>query len=816
MKDFKKAVSRQIIIFDGAMGTMLQARGLKPGTPPEDALLDDYRTVVSIHRAYVKAGAQVLTTNSFGLNPIKIREYGYENLFDKLNRLAVKAAMEASEGKCFIAGDIGPTGLFVEPVGELKFKDAVLAFFKQAKIFEEEGVDLFILETFSDVKEIKAAVVGVREVSSKPIAALMTFDEKGRTTLGTPPEVSAVVLDALPVDMIGSNCSVGSKAIAEFIKTMRKYTDKPLIAQPNAGVPKLEGGKTVFPETPAQLASSVGTFIEYGCRAIGSCCGSTPNHTSAIKQEVEKLAKKTKVIKSNLLEGITALASRTKVVLIGVGQPCVMIGERINPTGKKAFAEELKRGDLNRIREEARAQEASGAQILDVNVGVPGIDETTLLAEAVLTVNQASTLPVAIDSSSETAIESALMACDGKPLINSVNGDKRRLEKLLPLASKYGAGVLGLCMDAKGVPATSAERIKIARRILANAKKYSISERHILLDPVTVPASAQEGQARASIEAVRYFTQKMKRGVIQGVSNVSFGLPGRPALNSALMVMAMEAGLSGTFINPMDEKSVEIFFAARVLLDQDPSAQAYINFHARKSPTGVEKTIQKVPSTSSADEISWKDRIANAVINGDEAIVESGVKKALEEGIEPLSIANECLTPAIQQVGVKYELGEFFLPQLLMSAKAMEKGMALVSKALEQRSEEKAPLGVIVLATVEGDIHDIGKNIVATILRTHGFEVADLGKSVPADTIIGEAKKRRADIVGVSALMTTTVVKMPDVIERAHKIGLPVMVGGAVLTKEYADSIRADFYGKDAMSAVKGALGLLRRRGQEK
>lgn len=815
MKDFRKAIAREIIIFDGAMGTMLQARGLKPGTPPEEALLNNYKMVVSIHREYAKAGAEVLTTNSFGLNPIKIREYGYENLFDKLNRLAVKAVREASDGKCFIAGDIGPTGLFVEPVGELKFKDAVQAFSKQAKIFEEEDVDLFILETFSDIKELKSAVIGVREVSDKPIVALMTFDEKGRSTLGTPPEVTAVVLDALPVDVIGSNCSVGSKAIAQFIKTMSKYTDKPLIAQPNAGVPRLEGGKTVFPETPAELASSVKTFIEYGCRAVGSCCGSTPKHTLAIKKAVEKIGKKTRM-KSGPLEGVTALASRTKVVLIGLGQPCVMIGERINPTGKKAFAEELKRGDLSRVREEARAQEANGAQILDVNVGVPGIDEPSMLAQAVLSVNQASTLPIAIDSSNEKAIESALMACDGKPLINSVNGDKKKLDSLLPLARKYGASVLGLCTDEKGVPQTVSERIKIARRILAHAKKHAIAKRQVLLDPVTVPASAQAGQARASIEAVRYFTKKMKRGVIQGVSNVSFGLPGRPALNSALMVMAMEAGLSGTFINVLDDKALEIFFASRVLLDQDPNAKEYINFHAKKSAQSGEQPAPKSTPATTKTELTWKEKVALAVINGDEVIVESGVKEALEKGVEPLTIANECLTPAIQEVGAKYESGEFFLPQLLMSAQAMEKGMALVSKALEQRAQKKSPLGVVVLATVEGDIHDIGKNIVATILRTHGFEVADLGKSVPADTILAEAKKKKADIVGVSALMTTTVVKMPEVIEKAHAIGIPVMVGGAVLTREYADSIHADFYGKDAMSAVKGALELLNARGPKK
>jgi len=805
MSDFRKRLEQGIVLFDGVMGTVLQARGLKPGRPPEETLIHDFDLVVTVHREYVSAGAEVLTTNSFGLNPKKIAEFGLEDRFEEINRLAVQAARKAAGKDVFVAGDIGPTGMFVEPVGELSFEEAARAFGAQARIQADEGVDLFVLETFFDIKEIKAAIVGIRDVSDKPIVAQMTFDESGYTTLGTPPEVAAVVLDALGVDLIGCNCSVGAGAIAKFLRAMRPYTDAPLIAQPNAGMPTLINGKTKFPDGPHDMAKWVEEFIALGCGAIGSCCGSTPQHTAELRRVIERVGRQYKGPKEEPLGGATALASRTRVVVIGPGQPCALIGERINPTRKKALTEELKRGDMSGVRNEARMQDANGAHALDVNVGVPGLDEAATMRAAVAAVNAASALPIAIDSSNEDAIEAALTACDGKPLINSVNGERKRLRALLPLAKKYGAAVLGLCTDESGVPKSAGERLRVARKILKAANRAGLPARQVLLDPVTVPASAEPSQPEETIRSVRLFTEKLKRGTVQGVSNVSFGLPRRNALNAAHLAMAMEAGLSAAFINPLDERVAEIFFASRVLLTQDPSAKEYIHFSsaAGGAPSG-EKAAKPIES-GKATPLPWDKALERAVIEGETAIVEQLTREAIARGEDPLNISNTALVPGIREVGRRFENREMFLPHLLLSAEAMERGASILREAIEKSGAKEAVKGTVALATVEGDIHDIGKNIVATLLRSNGWLVVDLGRSCPASRIIAEARKSGANIIGVSALMTTTVVRMPEIIEKARRVGIPVMIGGAVVTESYAKDIGADFYGADAMAAVRGA-----------
>lgn len=802
MKDFSKRLKKGVVLFDGVMGTVLQARGLKAGHPPEEMLLSDFELVVSVHRDYVKAGAEVLTTNSFGLNPKKIAEYGHAKRFEELNRLAVRAAQKAAGEKVFVAGNIGPTGMFVEPVGELSFSDATRAFGDQARIQADEGVDLFILETFSDIKEIKAAIIGIREVSDKPIVAQMTFDESGRTTLGTPPEVAAVVLDALGVALIGANCSVGASAIAKSLRAMRPYTNLPFIAQPNAGMPTLKDGKTVFPDKPADMAAWLTEFIGLGCGAVGSCCGSTPEYTKVFKRELDRIGRAYKGPKDEQPGRATALASRTRVALIGPGLPCALIGERINPTRKKALTEEIRRGDMSGVRNEARQQEAGGADMLDVNVGVPGVDEAAAMRDAVTAVNSACALPIAIDSSNEEAIEAALIACDGKPLINSVNGEKKRLAALLPLARNYGAALLGLCTDESGVPKNAQDRLRIARKIINAAKREGIPARQVLLDPVTVPASAEPAQPGEAVRAVRLFTEKLKRGTVQGVSNISFGLPRRPALNAAHMAMAMEAGLSAAFINPLDERVAEIFFASRVLLAQDPAAKEYIHF---ASAIGGALSEPKAVRARHATPLPWDKALQQAVIEGEVVIVEQLTREAIGKGENPLNIGNIALVPGIREVGRRFEAQEMFLPHLLLSAEAMERGTAILREAIEKSGAKEIVKGTVALATVEGDIHDIGKNIVATLLRTHGWKVIDLGRSCPAARIISEARKSRSDIIGLSALMTTTVVKMPEIIEMARRSGIPVMVGGAVVTESYAKDIGADFYGPDAMAAVRGA-----------
>jgi len=799
--DFRKRLKEGVVLFDGAIGTMLQQKGLEPGKPPETALLDNFDLVAQLHSDYAAAAADVITTNSFGANNLKLREYNLENRFEEINRRAVKAAKKGA-GKAFVAGDLGPTGRFVEPVGDLKWGDAVEVYGKQARILADEGVDLFIIETMSDIRELKAAIIGVRAVSALPIIAMMTFDENGRSTLGTPPEVAAVVLEALRVDVIGSNCSVGPDGIAKWLEAMGKVVTAPLIAQPNAGLPRLEEGKTVFPLSPEDMAKWVEKFLELGCVAIGSCCGSTPAHTKAIARELDRLGRKWRGPRSDPLPGVTRMASRTKVVLIGPGLPPIAVGERINPTGKPSFSAELKNGDVSRVRNEARSQESNGAEVIDLNVGVPGVDEPALLREAVYAAESATSLPVTLDSADPKAIEEGLKACAGKPLINSVQGERKSMRELLPLAVKYGAAALGLCMDEKGVPETCAERIKIARRILKKAKSAGIGETDVLLDPVTVPVSADPNQPSEALAAIRYFSEKLRRGTLQGVSNISFGLPRRTALNAAYLAMAIEAGLNAAFVNPMEEKYMEIFYAAGALTGHDPAAKRYIGFAARMKGTGEGAASGK--SVTKA-ELSWEDALKEAVINGDSNEVVKIVEAKLAQGIAPLEISDRALAPGIREVGRRFEVGEIFLPNLMLSAKAMEAGIALANRAMEKSVGEVVYKGVAVLATVEGDIHDIGKNIVATILRTNGWRVVDLGRSVSAEHIVREAEKEKADVVGLSALMTTTVVKMPEVIKLLKGKGVSVMVGGAVVTQDYAEKIGADFYGKDAMAALRGA-----------
>ncbi len=799
MADFRDRLKRGVVLFDGAAGTLFQQQGLEPGKPPEILQMENYELVVDVHTQYTEAGAEIMTTNSFGGNEVKLAESGLEKHFEEINRNAVRAARAA--GDVFVAGDIGPTGKFIEPVGDLSWKRAVELFARQAKIFDEEGADLFVIETMSDIKEIKAAIVGIRSVSELPIVAMMTFEESGRTTLGTPPEVAAVVLDALGVEVIGANCSVGPEGIYQWIESMRKVTSAGLVAQPNAGLPTIEDGETVFPLGPEGMAEWVEKFLDMGCIILGSCCGSTPEHTRAIVAELDRLGRDWRR-PEDPLPGVTRLASRTKVALIGPGRPVASIGERINPTGKREFSDKLKSGDLTGVKDEARLQEAEGVDMLDINVGVPGVNEPELLERVVGAVEASSSLPVVLDSSDPEAVEAGLMACSGKPLINSVKGEKKSLKRILPLARMYGAAVLGLCTDEKGVPRTAKERIKIGKRIVKAARKAGLPDEDVLLDPVTVPAGTDSRQPPEALEAVRYFRDKMGVNTLQGVSNVSFGLPRRGVLNAAYQAMAVEAGLNATFVNPLDSQSMAIFHASRVLAGQDPAARGYIEFVTARGEA-AEKAGRKeaVPEEGA----SWQERLRAAVINGDSERTTKIVEGVLAEEVAPMEISEGAMIPAITEVGRLYETGEIFLPNLMLSAEAMQAGMELVNEAFEAKKEVVEPRGVMVLATVEGDIHDIGKNIVSTVLRSNGWKIIDLGRSVKGKDILKEAESSGADLVGLSALMTTTVVKMPEVIALLHQKNIPVMVGGAVLTGEYASEIGADFYGKDAMAALRGA-----------
>ena len=807
MRDFREALQDGILLFDGAMGTMLQQRGLDPGDPPEKALVENFDLVAEIHGRYADAGAEIITTNSFGANSVKIVEFGMEDRFEEINRLAVRAAKKLTEG-AYVAGDMGPTGKFLEPVGDLSWDDAVDVFRAQALILADEGVDLFIIETMSDLRELKAAVYAAKSVGDLPVVAMMTFDESGRSTLGTPPEAAAVVMEAMGVDVAGSNCSVGPEGILKWLESMRPVVSTPLVAMPNAGLPRLEDGKTVFPLGPESMAEWVEKFIDVGCGLIGSCCGSTPDHTRALSSELDRIGRSRRVLAKDSRDVLTTLASRTKVVSFGPGAATVAVGERINPTGRKEFAKELENGDLTRVRNEARIQENAGVDMVDLNVGVPGVNEAELLREAVMAAESSSSLPIVLDSADHEAIESALKVCAGKPLINSVKGERKSLKIILPLARKYGAAVLGLCMDETGVPENAKDRVRIARKIIKAAQKAGVEERDVLLDPVTVPVSAKKEQAREALDSLKYFTDKLGRGTLQGISNISFGLPRRGALNASYLAMAIEAGLSATFLNPLDKRVMEIFYASRVLAGKDFGAGDYIAFD--KKTGGAQSEPEGRSSAENREALSWEEALKAAVIEGEDDKAVAIVEAKLAEGTSPMEIGERAMMPGIGEVGRLYESGEIYLPNLMLSARAMERGMELINGAIEKNAGKVVPKGTVVIATVEGDIHDIGKNIVATVMRTNGWNVVDLGKGVSNERIIESALKENADVVALSALMTTTVVKMPEAIEKLHGEGVPVIVGGAVLTAEYAGKIGADFYGKDAVGALRGAEKIIK------
>jgi len=801
---FMEAVCSRVLVLDGAMGTMLQERGLLPGHSPEEMNLTMPDVVKGIHRAYIEAGADIIVTNTFGGNREKLSHYGLEVRLREINAAGVALAREAAAGEAYIAASIGPTGRFVEPIGDLSFDAMTAVFREQAEALIEAGADLITLETFLDIKEIRAAVIAIREISATiPVIAMLTFDDNGRSVLGTPPESAAITLEAVGADIVGSNCGLGVEGIHEILRSMRRVTGLPLISQANAGLPVLKDGRTVFPATPEEMTTYHDRLLELGVRIIGGCCGTTPAHIRAIR---DALAGKQRPFSPPSLEpGVTFLSSRSGFTAIGGEHPAAIIGERINPTGKKGFAAELREGKTSYIRREAIEQSSAGATLLDVNVGTPGIDEPATMEQAVFCVTGAVTLPLVLDSSNPEALERGLKAVDGKPLVNSVSGEEKSLARILPLVRKYGAAVIGLTLDEQGIPKTAEARVAVASRILEAATAAGIPDRDILIDCLTLTVSAEQKQAAETLKSLRAVKGALGLKTVLGVSNISFGLPCRPLISSAFFAMALEAGLDAAIINPKERAMMDAWRAAMVLLGKDPRAAGYIEAYRDKPAEGA------MPEPSTALPKDIRGLLACAVIDGDRENIAALVEQALREGLTPLQVSNEGLLPGLEEVGRRFEKNLYFLPQVMLSGETMQTAFARLKEAM--RSDPIASLGRILMATVEGDIHDIGKNIVCTLLENHGFEVIDLGKNVPADRIIAEAVERNVDAVGLSALMTTTMAEMDNVIRRLKEAGVKTftMVGGAVVTEEYAREIGADLYARDAMEAVARVKKLLEK-----
>jgi 5-methyltetrahydrofolate--homocysteine methyltransferase len=811
----------RILVLDGAMGTMLQESGLKAGACPESMNLECPDIVTKIHLQYAVAGADILTTNTFGGSRIKLAEYGLGDKVAEVSRAAVSAAREAADSyrkergpgaaPVFIAGDMGPTGKFLAPVGELSFDDAYANFYEQAKALAGAGADLLLIETMSDLKEARCAVIAAKAASSEaghrlPVAITMTFQQDLRTLLGTPPDVAVAVLEAAGADFVGANCSLGPEGIYEAAKVMAAAATVNLVFQPNAGLPKLVDGKTIYPASPEELGEWAGKFLGLGVKLIGSCCGSTPAHTKAIADAVRG---KEAEARDKKFFG-TRLTSRTKLVSVGTGFMPAVIGERINPTGRKALSEELSKGVFNIVKREAREQTQSGAALIDINVGLPGADEAALMADVVRAVEGATDLPLVIDSTDPRAIEAALKEIGGKCLVNSVTGDKERLESILPLVKKYGAAVVGLTIDGSGIPQTAEERLKIAEKILDACVAHGIPKEDLVIDCLVMTASAEQDQAVETLKAISLIKEKLGLTTSLGISNVSFGLPERPLINATYLAMALGHGLDAAMVNIYDQRIRDAMAAGAVLTGRDVRADSYVKAY-KKKPAYFDAPLPALKFSGKASSLSLEESIKKAVIDGDKDNIVAVVEAVLAKGTDPMEVGNTCLIPALEEVGKLYESGEIFLPQVMQSAETMKAAFARLKVEMKGQTGNN---GKVLLATVYGDVHDIGKNILATLLENHGLEVIDLGKNVPVETVLNEAEKHRPDVIGLSALMTTTMTQMGAVIKERDRRGLhiPVVLGGAVVTESYAKSVGAAAFSRDAMEAVEIFKRIIKER----
>ncbi|WP_374712731.1 homocysteine S-methyltransferase family protein [Symbiobacterium terraclitae] len=882
-------LGRAVLVFDGAMGTMLQARGLPAGACPDLWNLERPDAVVAVHREYVAAGAQIIETNTFGATPARLAHYGLADKCHAITVAGVRCAREAAEGRALVAGSMGPLGALVEPLGELTFDEAYAQFAAQARAFAEARPDFIIIETIADLNELRAAVLACKDhAPSIRIIAQITIDPSGRAFTGTDPETAGLVLQSLGADVIGFNCSVGPDLLVDAVARMARVVRVPISVQPNAGLPLLTpDGTTRFPMGPEDFAAYGPKLVAAGASLVGGCCGTTPEHIRRLRAAVEEMKP---TGQPGPLSETLGLASRTRSLFFVEQNLPVVIGERINPTGRKLLTRDIKEGAFARVRDEAKKQVAAGAAVLDVNVGVPLIDEPAAMAQAVRVIQGAVDVPLCLDSPNADALEAGLKACVGKPLVNSFSLEEGRAEAVLPVAKRYGAAVLGLTIDERGIPASAQQRLEIARRLVAAAEAYGIPRHDVVIDPLALTAGAQQAEARETLRAIQWITDELGVRTSLGVSNVSFGLPNRPFLNAVYLTMAVTMGLSMAIMNPLEERMMDTVRALRLFLNRDRNARVYMQEvgpkrlvhtveEALKIAAGEGRAaspgaagIPAAKGTSAADGARAADdtsaadgvrvaadtpatagtpvadgtpastapalaaatapapdagvpgpdpagdalgrRLYEAVLEGDRDAILPLVEQGLAEGRDPMAMLNQHLIPAIEEVGRLFGEGIYFLPQLMLSAQAMKRAFSRLKPEIQKAKVGQAEIGTVVLATVQGDIHDIGKNIVAVLLENYGFRVIDLGRDVKNEVVLEEARKAGADIVGLSALMTTTMPQMKRVIELFAREGFdcPVLIGGAATTRAFAEQIGARGHGRDAQEAVALALEVLKER----
>jgi 5-methyltetrahydrofolate--homocysteine methyltransferase len=826
--EFRKWIENGPIILDGATGTNLMDAGMPLGVCPEAWILEHPQVLVDLQRRYVEAGSNIVYAPTFTGNRIKLAEYGLEDRLSEINSSLVALSRQAVGDRALVAGDMTMTGKQLYPLGDLMFEELVEVYKEQAKVLADAGADLIVVETMMSLQESRAAVFAIHEVCDLPVMVTLTYNEDGRTLFGTPPESAVVVLQSLGVDVIGINCSTGPEEMVEPVRRMAKYATVPILAKPNAGLPELDGKQTVYRMTPEEFAKAGAALAEAGAALVGGCCGTRPEHIRALAEAV-----KGKTVRTPLETHRRVLSSERQIVEIELDGNFLVVGERINPTGKKKLQAELREGRLDLVRQMAMEQEENGARILDINMGMNGIDEKEMMKKVIYEVSSTVDCPLCIDSSHVEVIEEALKIYPGRALINSISLESEKMEKLLPLAAKYGAMFILLPLSDSGLPKDAAEKQEIIERIYEKAMELGIAHEDIIVDGLVATIGANPEAAKECYETISYCKEVRKLPTICGLSNISFGLPERSYVNAAFLTMAISKGLTMAIANPSQELLMNAAFASDMLLHRPESDIRYIEHMNRMTelhemeqqeqmkklqaaaargeaaepgtaPGNTGGTQHTLDRAQGADTAVGDNAVFKAVLKGNKETIIDEVKKQLAAGDKPDAVINQYLIPAINEVGELFNRKKYFLPQLIGSANTMKLAIEYLEPLLERKSGG-ADMPTIVFATVEGDIHDIGKNLVVLMLKNYGYHVIDLGKDVPAETIVDTAMKEKAAIIGLSALMTTTMMRMQDVIELCRQKGCTskVIIGGACITQSFADEIGADGYSGDAAECVK-------------
>lgn len=810
-KQFKEMVRSRIVVLDGATGTNLQKAGMPTGICPEQWILEHPQTLIDLQRSYVEAGTDIVYAPTFTANRIKLEEYGLADRLEEMNRTLVSLSKEAVAGSgAFVAGDLTMTGKQLAPIGDLPFETLIGVYREQARVLADAGVDLFVVETMMSLQETRAALIAIREVCDLPVMASLTYESDGRTLYGTDAKTAMVVLQSLGADAVGLNCSTGPMEMVSAVEQMREVANVPILAKPNAGLPQLEDGVTVYRMMPEEFAGAGAALIRAGASIVGGCCGTTPEHIKALADAVRQIP-----VPGIAAEKKRLLATERSVLEIDLDGSFLVVGERINPTGKKALQEELRAGSLDLVCRMAAEQEENGAAVLDVNMGMNGIDEKAMMLAAIEELTAASGLPLCFDSSSVEVLEAALRLYPGRALVNSVSLEQEKINRLLPVVAKYGAMFILLPLSDEGLPENAQKKRGIVRTVLERAYELGFTKEDIVVDGLTATVGANPDAALECFDTIRYCRNELGLATICGLSNISFGLPNRPFVNTAFLTMAIQQGLTMAIANPSQDLLMNAAFASDLLLHRPDSDIRYISRmqvyeehlaekEAAARPVKKRTVVQEAVSDAEAD------AVFACVLKGDKKHIVARVEEAVAAGEQPGEIINGKLIPAINDVGEKFEKQIYFLPQLIASANAMQAAIEYLEPMLEvgDKSKEAA---TIVVATVEGDIHDIGKNLVVLMLKNYGYHVIDLGKDVTAEIIVDAAMREHAQIIGLSALMTTTMMRMKDVVVLAKEKGCEskIIIGGACITESFAQEIGADGFSADAAGCVRLVQKLL-------